>query len=286
MKKILITGKNSYIGKQFESWVLNNKYEYQIDFVSLRDQNWRKDDWSKYDIVIHLAAIVHLKESKDSEKIYDKINKVLTIDVAEKAKNEKVNHFIFMSSMSVYGSKNEKISIETLPIPETNYGRSKLNAEKSLEKLKTKEFLVSIIRPPMIYGENCEGNFNSLLGFSNICSFFLKINNKRSMIYIHNLSEYLKMVIDYEIGGIHCPQNLKYVSTYKMISQIRLYYNKKTFLFPINKKVISFLLKPKILQKIFGDLYYDNSNDKISREEYNIYNFEDSIKITLKRGRK
>ena len=107
MKRILITGANSYIGTSFEKYLADNypdKYVvYTIDMV---DGSWREKSFAGYDSVFHVAGIAHSdtgKISKEKEKLYYEINTDLTFETAKKAKADGAGQFIFMSSAIVYG---------------------------------------------------------------------------------------------------------------------------------------------------------------------------------------
>ena len=129
MKKILITGANSYIGMSFENYIKKNyPDDYEVDTVDMIDGTWRDKDFSGYDAVFHVAGIAHQKETKENAPIYYKVNRDLAIETAQKAKNEGVSHFVFLSSMSVYGMETGIITKETVPNPKTNYGISKWQA--------------------------------------------------------------------------------------------------------------------------------------------------------------
>ncbi|HFD1726326.1 TPA: NAD-dependent epimerase/dehydratase family protein [Enterococcus faecium] len=218
MKKILITGANSYIGTSFKKWMTQFQDEYQIDTLSVRGDAWREHDFSEYDTLIHLAAIVHKKNV--SPEIYYHINRDLTIELAEKAKQEQVKQFIFFSTMAVYGLEEGIISSKTVPSPLTDYGKSKLEAEKSIIRLNTPKFKVLVIRPPMIYGPNAKGNYSKLSKLAQSISFFPKVENKRSMLYIDNLNAFIKLVIDSNLAGTFHPQNGELVNTSEMVAEI------------------------------------------------------------------
>ena len=158
MKRVLITGENSYVGNSFADWVKDDP-EFQVDKISLRDDSWKEYDFSIYDVVLHVAGIAHQKETKKNSESYYRVNRDLTVDVAQKAKEKGVNHFIFLSSMSVYGLDTGVINKMTPLKPKTNYGKSKLEAEEAISSLATSSFEIAILRPPMIYGANCKGNF-------------------------------------------------------------------------------------------------------------------------------
>ena len=216
MKKILITGANSYIGTSFEKYMAQWPDQYQVDTVDMIDGTWREKSFLGYDAVFHVAGIAHQKETEENRDLYYRINRDLAVDVARKALQEGVSHFIFMSSMSVYGLDKGVITPDTVPAPNTNYGISKLEAEQNLETLAGGAFQVAIIRPPMVYGKNCRGNFQLMLKLVKKSPVFPVVGNKRSMISIRNLCAFVRLVIDRQEAGVFCPQNREYVNTTHM----------------------------------------------------------------------
>lgn len=216
MKRILITGANSYIGVSFEQYLLQWSDAYQVDTLDVVTDSWRKADLSGYDAVFHVAGIAHQKETKENKDLYYKVNRDLALELAEKAKREGVGHFVFMSSMSVYGMDRGVITPETKPEPKSNYGRSKLEAEQGLEKLADTGFKIAVLRPPMVYGKNCRGNFQLMLKLVKGSPVFPGVENQRSMISIKNLCAFVRLVIDTEATGLFCPQNKEYVNTTHM----------------------------------------------------------------------
>ncbi|WP_370622170.1 NAD-dependent epimerase/dehydratase family protein [Bacillus sp. JCM 19034] len=86
MKRILITGSNSYVGKCFHEWIEKGDYDYEIDFISVRDDSWKEKNLSDYDVVLHLAGIAHVSSDPKQEELYYRVNRDLTIEVAKKAK--------------------------------------------------------------------------------------------------------------------------------------------------------------------------------------------------------
>ncbi|MGN8646346.1 NAD-dependent epimerase/dehydratase family protein [Gracilibacillus sp. HCP3S3_G5_1] len=279
MKRVLITGKNSYVGNSFENWVTEHyPEEFQIDKISLRTEEWKSADFSIYDVVLHVAGIAHIKETPQNRELYFKVNRDLTNDVASKAKREGVKHFIYLSSMSVFGLVEGVIAEDTNEKPVNAYGNSKLQSEKILMKMKNKDFSISIIRPPMIYGPNCVGNYSKLSKIAKISLFFPDIKNERSMIFVDNLSEFITRVIGNKDEGIFHPQNTNYVNTTKMVELISKIHNRKL----IKVKFINFLIKSikvNVVKKVFGDLKYEKKMSP-DMQEYNIVSFEESIRKT------
>ena len=83
MKRILITGANSYIGTSFEKWVAQWPEDYQVETVGTRNGEWKELDFSPYDVVFHVAGIAHQDAKADQEELYYKVNRDLTIEVAK-----------------------------------------------------------------------------------------------------------------------------------------------------------------------------------------------------------
>ena len=218
MKKILITGANSYIGTSLKNWLSHYPEKYKVEELDLRDGSWIQKDFSGFDVVYHVAGIAHIKQTEENKELYYKVNRDLTIEVAKKSKQAGVKQFIFLSSMSIYGIETGIISKNTIPNPKSCYGISKYEAEKAIELLGDDEFIITILRPPMVYGNGCKGNFVKLNKLTDKVNLFPKIKNKRSMIYIDNLNQCIKLIIDNAIKGVFCPQNSELVCTSEMVN--------------------------------------------------------------------
>jgi UDP-glucose 4-epimerase len=278
LKRVLITGKNSYVGTNVEKWLMKEPSQYYVESISVRDDRWRDFDFSTFDVVLHVAGIAHIKESKKNESIYFRINRDLTLEIAKKAKNSNVKQFIFMSSMSVYGIDSGLINKKTTPKPITAYGKSKLEAEAVLSSLNANTFKVSILRPPMIYGKKSPGNYSKLSRIVNFIPIFPKITNRRSMLFIYNLAEFVKYLVKFEKNGLFFPQNKEYVNTSDLVYKIsRL--KKKKIIFIKTFNVIIKNSNFNFAKKLFHDLYYDQSMSK-HEWKYVLYNFEKSIEIS------
>lgn len=277
MKKILITGANSYIGQSLENWLEKSQGDYQVDTLDMINPAWKEYDFSPYDSIFHVAAIVHKNEKNLNQGLYDKVNRDLPIELATLAKKAGVAQFIFLSSMSVYGNNEEVITKSTKENPSTYYGKSKLAAENGLKKLADDSFNLLILRPPMVYGPNATGNYTRLSKLSKLTVAFPKINNNRSMIFIDNLMEFIKQAIDRELSGLSFPQNKEYVTTSTLVKTIRQANGKKTLLTSIFNPILNQLTGIGQFNKLFGNLVYDQG---LSQEafDYNVVNFEESIR--------
>lgn len=257
MKNILITGAGSYIGMCFENY-MKNFPEYTIETLDMINPEWEKKDFSSYDVIYHVAGIAHRKETEENAQLYYDVNRDLTIRVAEKAKKEGVKHFVFLSSMSVYGVEEGVITRETPPAPKSNYGKSKIQAEEKLNELADKNFTVAIMRPPMVYGDGCKGNYQMLVKLAKMLPVFPDYKNKRSMVHVDNLSSFVKQLIDTKAEGLFFPQDESYVCTCEMVKLIGKDMGKNIKLLKIMNPAVS-LLKKFTTQgkKAFGDLIYD-----------------------------
>lgn len=258
MKRILITGANSYIGTSFKKWVLQYADQYHVDVISLKDSRWSERSFEGYDVLLHAAAIVHVEENDVSN--YFKINRDLTIDVAIKARQEGIKQFIFLSTMGVYGVETGHISKETLPAPKTVYAQSKYEAEQCLTDLITKKFKVTILRPPIVYGKDCVGNYQRLAKIALKSPLFPNIHNERSMIYIDNLSEFIRQIIDHYADGLYFPQDNDYVNTTELVKFISKAHGKKMRVIKMLNWVITIGAKhSETIRKVFGSFTYDKT---------------------------
>lgn len=280
MKNLIIVGANSYIGNSFKEYFKNN--EYNITEIDSLITPVKDMDFSGADCVLHLAGIAHIS-SKIPAEDYFKVNRDLAISVAEKAKKDGTKQFIFMSSMIIYG-ENEKIgkidiiTEKTMPNPKNAYGKSKLEADLHIQKLNSENFKTVVIRTPMVYGKGCKGNFPKLVKMALKIPIFPNIKNQRSMIYIKNLCEFIKLIIINNESGLFYPQNKDYISTLDIIKTVRQHHNKKTLLIKIFNPIIYLLAKVNTnINKLFGNKVYDKEISNYFDNKYQIVDNKESI---------
>lgn len=282
MKKILITGAGSFVGTNIERWLQKWPSEYQVDKVDTMNYAWSKACISKYDVVFHVAGIAHVDPKPSMAPLYYKVNRNLTLEIARWAKDGGVKQFIYMSSKIVYHAskslKGDVIYPETEPKPNDFYGDSKLQAENGLKELDCDTFKVAVIRPPMIYGPNSKGNFLRLGWLATKTPVFPAWHNKRSMLFIDNLAEFVKQLIDRELSGVFFPQNRELVDTVEIVRYFAHKYNKRIWISRIFNPLVwlgSFFLKP--IPKMFSDSYYVPEMSRYEFE-YQLVSFEESLK--------
>lgn len=255
LKRVLITGANSYVGTNVEKRLMSEPDKYYVETLDMKDQNWKSYDFSRFDVVFHVAGIVHKKESKKIISLYYKVNRDLTIELAEKVKNAGVKLFIFMSTMAIYGIDSGTVTEQTTIIPKTHYGKSKYDAENGITKLNDSSFSVIIVRPPIIYGQNSKGNYEKLQKLARIIAFFPEIDNRRRMISIENLSEKIEYYIRINKSGIYFPYDKNYIRTLDLLISFRK--NRKFYVSKVFAVLIKLLSFSRIYKKIFGNYIYD-----------------------------
>ena len=286
MKKILITGANSYIGTSVEKWLSRCPDEYLVDTIDMKTEEWKKKDFFPYDVVFHVAGIAHVSSDPNLEDLYYKVNCDLTIETAKKAKSEGVKQFIFMSSIIIYGDSSKDLKVidkNTIPQPSNFYGNSKLQAEQGILPMSDENFKVVVLRPPMIYGKGSKGNYPKLAKAAIKLPVFPDIDNQRSMLHIDNLCEFIKLIIDNEESGVFFPQNKEYVKTSEMVRLIAEAHGKKIRLVKAFNPILKAVeIKVDIVKKVFGNLVYEKSISNY-KEDYQIRNLKASIYETEKK---
>lgn len=282
MKKILITGAGSYVGESVRKYILSTSSDFQIDAVDTMGDNWKKADYSQYDVVYHVAGIAHVNADPKMGALYYKVNRDLTIEVAKHAKAAGVKQFIFMSSQIVFHEsqslKSEVLTAETKENPNGFYGDSKLQAELGIKPLEDENFKVCILRPCMIYGPNAKGNFPRLAKLACKTPIFPCWHNKRSMLYIDNLAEFVKQAVLRELSGTYYPQNRELADTVEIIRFFAKAAGHRIWITKLLNPFVwlgSFVLQP--LNKMFATYYYDPEMSKMDFD-YQLVNFEESLK--------
>ena len=270
--RILITGAGSYIGEKTQTY-LTKKYGYQIDTIPTKDYTPKINDFIGYDVVYNVAGIVHIKENDENRQLYYVVNRDLVVKIAECAKAAGVKKFIMLSTMSVYGKSIGHITKQTKEDPQNAYGKSKLEADQLVSKLADENFKVAILRPPMIYGKGCKGNYQSLRKFALKSPIFPDYANKRSMLFVDNLSEFVHLVITNQMEGIFFPQNKEYVNTKEMVEAIAKIHGKKICFTKVFNFVIKHIQKG-IISKVFGDLTYEKV------DLVDCYSFQESMQYS------
>lgn len=282
MKRILITGANSFVGTNIEKWLIREPEQFQVDTVDTMNEAWKKADFTKYDVVFHVAGIAHVNPKLEMAPLYYKVNRDLTIEIANWAKEHGVKQFIYMSSKIVYHAskslKGDWVRKDTKPDPNDFYGDSKLQAEKGLKGLQCNTFKVAIIRPPMIYGPGNKGNLPRLGWLAQKTPVFPAWHNKRSMLHVVNLAEFVKQITVREMSGTFFPQNAEYADTVEIVRLFAKEHGHKVWISRLFNPLV--WLGAKFLPaipKMFSDSYYVQEMSKTDFD-YQVISFEESLK--------
>jgi UDP-glucose 4-epimerase len=282
MKKLLITGSSGFVGSYF---IHKYKDKYDIKTFSFLKDDIHSLNCNYTDTVLYLSALVHQMDGASCEE-YERVNVTQTLELAKKAKENGVKQFIFMSTVAVYGIETGVMNEKSDYTPLTEYGKSKLRAEIELQKLDNKNFKVSIIRPPIVYGKNAPGNMKSLLKLINKVPLlpFGKIENKRSMVYIGNLCHLVYEIITQEKLGIFLASDDQPLSTSRLIELMAKNLDKKVYLvkIPFFESLLK-ILKPSFHKRLYGSLEVDNSITKEKLNLKNPYSVEDGIRLMIKK---
>lgn len=288
MKRVLITGARSYVGDYVYSYLLNQPEEYVVSVVDLHDNSWQSSDFSMFDTIFHVAGIAHAdlgRETRANKELYFDVNSNLTYEVAKKACAQGVKQFIFMSTANVYGDSSsiggsKVICRESLVDIVNLNGASKYDAENKLHQLESETFKVAILRAPMIYGKGCKGNYRQLSKMARTFLLFPKIKNQRSMLYIGNLAELVRLIIKNEDKGLFFPCDKGWFCTSDVVQLIAQCHGRKVLFVPGVTWALRFMgLFTKKVNKAFGSFCYEETLGKY-KEEYRLYTLEEGIALS------
>ena len=284
MKNILIIGKDSYVGESFKKWIEGYPEKYTVDIVASKNEAWKAVDFSHYETVVDFAGIAHINNiTEDMRDLFYSVNRDLSIEIASWAKKHGVKHFIIFSSMNVYGDYVDNLSDRNAEKPTSFYGDSKLQGDIGIRKLEDDNFIVSYVRPPFVYGKGCKGNYNTISRIAQKTPVFPTYKNKKSMIYIDNLNEFIRMVVDEQFGGVLTPQNKELVSTYDLVREIANCHG-RNILFT---GLFNWAVKPackatRIVRRAFADDCYVPEISNYWDYRYCVVSFSESIQRTEK----
>ena len=282
----MLVGVGGYIGGKFKEYMNNNYPDWQIDEVDSMNGIWKGADFHGYDAVYNVSGLAHANARQGSEELYYAVNGQLPIDVAKKAKGEGVPLFVQMSSQIVYGDmsnvgEEKMITADTIPSEPSVYGKSKMMAERGLQELVDDSFQIAIMRPPLIYSEFARDNFPRLVNFAKKMPIFPKLENKQSMVYVDNLCELVKLVVENCQGGIYYPQQECYIGTSKIVADIAKAVGNKMWQTRFFNPILKLLSKSEklgFIHKAFGSITYDMSMSNHFDGKYRVVSYEESIK--------
>lgn len=282
MKKVLIIGKGSYLGESLAKWLEQFPTNYSVDIVDPKNGAWRDTDFSLYETVVDFAGVAHINNiTENMRDLFYSVNRDLSIELATCAKEHGVKHFIIFSSMNVYGDYCDCVTDRTAENPTSFYGDSKLQGDIGIRELEDDSFIVSYVRPPFVYGKGCTGNYNSISRIAKKTPVFPTYKNRKSMIYIDNLCEFTRLVIDAKMSGVLTPQNKELVSTADLVREIAKCSGRKIlFTGLFNWAIVPACKMTRFVRRAFADDCYAQELSDYWEYAYCVVDFEDSISRT------
>lgn len=274
----LVTGSTGFLGAHV---LPELRTSFQVITVSLRNTGLKKIDLENVNVIIHLAGLAHQMQKIDPIKYFE-VNRDQTLSLAKKAKDSGVTQFIFISTVKVYGDDVHEIMDEdSLCHPTDPYGQSKLEAEQGLQKLEDDKFIVSIIRPPLIYGKGVKGNLDKIINLCNNLPVlpFANIKNERSMVYAGNVTALIIKLLEEKKSGIFIAGDKDRKSTSDLVEMIakKMKLNKPFLSIPFIFRFILEKIKPGIHQRLFSDFIIDNSKTNKKLQFVPPFSFEEGI---------
>lgn len=283
--RVLITGASGFIAKNLCQKLIAEGIQV-IGTVRSGDKSLQQDgltllqvksidaqtDWfpilQNIDVVIHLAARVHILKEKASNPFEEflKTNTEATLFLASQAKLAGVKKFIFLSSIGVNGESSGDHAFTELdkPAPYNYYTLSKKASEDGLMKMTSPSMKIVLLRAPLVYGPNTPGNFGTLVKLikKGIPLPFSTIRNSKHFIYIENLVDALITCTKSDkANGLYLVSDSEEVSTPDLIRMIAKSLKKPTMLFPFPiflLRIFLFLLgKSQSLDKLTSSLTID-----------------------------
>lgn len=295
MKKIFITGSNGFVGKNLIKELDQKHIPYLAGDRKYYGDIEKQTNWTELldscDVVVHLAARVHVMEEKEIDPlvVFRKINVEATINLAQAAKQVGVKRFIYISSIKVNGEETGEapFSAADKPHPQDPYGVSKMEAEIELMQLhEVGIFEVVIIRPPLIYGPGVKANFEKLFWLvkKDLPIPFGRVLNKRSLVSVFNLSSLIIHCMDHPkaSGEVFLVSDDKNYSLRDLIVLMGKTLGKHPHILPVPvglmKCGLSFIGKTSYADRLFGNLHVDIEKTKMLLDWKPPFTFEETFK--------
>lgn len=284
--KLLITGASGFVGKVMCKALLGREYEVRAVYRTQHGienniqpilvpninvgTNW--DEAVKgLGMVVHLAARAHILTDLAVNPLeeFRKTNTEGTLNLANSAARAGVKRFVFVSSIGVNGSGSVTPFTErSTPNPSEPYAVSKLEAEHGLREIAAHTGMeVVIVRPPLVYGADCPGNFLRLLNliYKGFPLPLGGVNNRRSLIGVDNLADFLVQCIEHPAAANKTllVADEPDISTPDLIRILAKGMNRPARLMPVSSKLVGatakLVGKQATFEKLCGNLQIDSS---------------------------
>lgn len=224
------------------------------------------------DVFVHLAGRAHITSDDpiNDQSLFNAVNASATFKLAKLADKYNVRRFLFLSSIGVNGNQTRHTPFkeQDTPNPQEFYAVSKWQAEQLITNHRFyNQMEWVIIRPPLVYGPEAPGNFASLLKWTKrgIPLPFGAVHNKRSMIALDNLTDFITLCLDAPAAGnqTFVIADDESVSLSELLKKVAVAQGVSAKLIPVPvwlmKNTAKLLGKSALAIRLFGDLQIDSS---------------------------
>lgn len=285
--KLLVTGANGFVGRAlFDALARAGQTvaagvrrpcgiagEVILPALDCDSGAWEApQSWLSCDVVVHLAARVHVmrEASSDPTSLYRSANATATRTLARAASRVGVRRFIFLSSIKVNGegtAAGHPFNAADTPAPQDPYGISKMEAEQGLREIAAETGMeVVIVRPPLVYGPGVKANFASMMRAvqRDIPLPLASVtHNCRSFVALDNLVDLLITCIDHPAAAnqTFLVSDGEDLSTAELLRRLGQAMNKPARLLPVPPSLLqlgaNLLGKGDMAQRLLGNLQVD-----------------------------
>lgn len=286
--KVLVTGAAGFIGRQLCCTLRSRGFEvvpvvrtgavegeFAVGDIG-PETDWRDVLATQPDVVIHLAARVHVMQDTVTDPLgaYRLVNVGGSLNLASQAVAAGVKRFVYLSSIKVNGEANfpdRPFRPDDVPAPEDAYAISKAEAERGLRGIaETTGLEVVILRPPLVYGPGVKGNFAAMVDW--LCKGIPlplgAVSNQRSLVALDNLIDFIGLCADRDrslraANEVFLISDGADVSTTALLRAVATAYGVKARLVPVPvgwlRMAAGMLGKAAAADRLLGSLVVDSS---------------------------
>lgn len=252
-RQVLVTGANGFVGRQLCLSLEAANFEVRASSLRLgQDERQWLSQLGGVSSVVHLAACVHrMRQAVSDEQDFQRDNVDGTRFVAELAARSGIRRFVFLSSIKVNGEGacEQAYQATDVPNPQDAYGRSKWHAEQALQEVcasSSMEWVV--VRSPLVFGPGVRANFRRLMSLAQwpVPLPFASLRNRRSMIGISNLVDFLRTCLEHPGAGrrVWLIAEDEALSTHELLSRMAALMGRRIWLFPMPRILLECMATP------------------------------------------
>lgn len=311
MTAILVTGANGFVGRALCGYAASHGFHVKAATRSachfdggvknvITGTVDGDTDWvaalSGIDVVIHLAARVHVMRDDSSDPLaeFRRVNTAGTEHLARSAAASGVERLVYVSSIKVNGEETcdgRIYSEQDVPAPQDHYGVSKWEAELALHRVARETGLeVVIVRPPLVYGSGVKGNFAQMLravAHSVMLPFGL-VHNQRDLVYVGNLVDALIACASHPLaaGQTYLVSDGEAVSTPELLRRLAEAMNVSSRVFPFPEAFLKLMGKlagkSAQIERLLGSLRVDSGKIRHELNWVPPYTLHEGLEATAK----